>query len=125
MAGPAAQRHKALRRGKRGETLCAWLLRLKGYRILGRNIRTPVGEIDLLARRGNVLAVIEVKSRSELMAAGESVTPEKKRRLVRAARYMLTRLPEDSGLTMRFDAMLVVAPWRIAHVIDAWRDEAG
>ena len=125
MTGQTAMRHEALRRGKRGERLCAWLLRLKGYRILGRNIRTPMGEIDILARRGQVLAVVEVKSRAELMAAGESVTPEKQRRLARAARYVLTRFPADPELTVRFDAMLVAGPWRIAHVMDAWRDEAG
>ena len=125
MTGQTAMRHEALRRGKRGEWLCAWLLRLKGYRILGRNVRTPMGEIDILARRGSVLAVVEVKSRVELMAAGESVTPEKQRRLARAARYVLTRFPADTGLTVRFDAMLVAGPWRISHVMDAWRDEAG
>jgi len=125
VTGQTAMRHQALRRGKRGERLCAWLLRLKGYRILGRNVRTPMGEIDILARRGHVLAVIEVKSRAELMAAGESVTPEKQRRLARAARYVLTRFPADPELTVRFDAMLVAGPWRIAHVMDAWRDEAG
>lgn len=125
MTGQTALRHEALRRGKRGERLCAWLLRLKGYRILGRNVRTPMGEIDILARRGQVLAVVEVKSRAEMMAAGESVTPEKQRRLARAARYVLTRFPADPELTVRFDAMLVIGSWRIAHVMDAWRDEAG
>lgn len=125
MAGPDPFRHKALHRGRRGESMCAWLLRLKGYRILGRNVRTPMGEIDILARRGDVLAVIEVKSRDELMAAGESVTPEKRRRLLRAARYLLSRFAAEPGLTLRFDTMLVTSPWRIAHVIDAWRDEAG
>ena len=70
------------------------------------------------------MAVIEVKARDALAAAGESVTPEKQRRLLRAARYVLARFPEGSGVSLRFDAMLV-AGWRIQHVMDAWRDEAG
>jgi len=121
MAGGKAGRRRALRRGRRGETLCALWLRLKGYRILGRNLRTPGGEIDILARRGRVLAVIEVKARGDTEAAGEAVTWHKRRRLLRAARYLLPRLGE-SDLSIRFDAMLVT-PWRIDHVIDAWREE--
>jgi putative endonuclease len=122
MDGTTLRRRKALRKGRRGEALCAWLLRLKGYRILGRNLRTPQGEIDILARRGKVLAVVEVKARGEIADAGEAVTADKRRRLLRAARFLLSRLPEGNDLSLRFDAMLV-APWRIDHVIDAWRDE--
>lgn len=114
-------RRRALSRGRRGEALCALWLRLKGYRILARNLRTPVGEIDILARRGDVLAVIEVKLRHDMLAAGEAVTARKRRRLVRAARAVLAGLPDGDTLSVRFDAMLV-AGFRIAHVTDAWRD---
>jgi putative endonuclease len=119
-----AIKHRALARGRRGETVCAWWLRLKGYRILARNLKTPQGEIDILARRGRTVAVVEVKSRDEVAVAGESVTRDKRRRLLRAARYVLARFPEESGISIRFDAMLV-AGWRVEHVMDAWREEAG
>lgn len=119
----SARGMKARRLGRFSEWLCAMLLRLKGYRIQGRNLRTPQGEIDILARRGRVLAVIEVKARGDLLEAGEAVSLNQRRRLVRAALYMLGRRPDYADLSVRFDAMLV-APWRISHVIDAWRDDA-
>jgi hypothetical protein len=59
-------RRSAWLRGRRAEWLAAWWLRLKGYRILARDLRTPVGEIDLIARRGRVLALVEVKARPSL-----------------------------------------------------------
>ena len=61
---PSRRRRDAERRGKRGEGWAAWYLRLKGYRIVGRRVRTPLGEIDIIARRGRVTAFVEVKSRS-------------------------------------------------------------
>jgi putative endonuclease len=124
---PARQPSKAKRRAERwgrlSEMLCALWLRLKGYRILGRNLRTPEGEIDILARRGQILAVIEVKSRSEALVAGEAVTAAKQRRLLRAARYLMGRMPDLAGFSIRFDAMLI-SRRGLSHVIDAWRDEA-
>ena len=67
-------RAQAERRGRRSENLAAWLLMLKGYRILGFRLKTPQAEIDLLAKRGDVLAVVEVKQRATLEAALEAVT---------------------------------------------------
>ena len=54
--------------GQKAETLAALWLRLKGYRILARRFRAPPGEIDLVARRGRVLALVEVKARADLAA---------------------------------------------------------
>lgn len=117
-------RKKALRRGRRAEILCAWWLRLHGYRVLGCNLRTPVGEIDILARRGGTLAVIEVKTRDDLAQAGEALTYRQRARIRRAAAYLLAAWPGCAGLGVRFDAMLVT-PWRLPrHVIDAWREES-
>jgi putative endonuclease len=113
----------ALRRGTRAEALCAWWLRLHGYRIVARNLRTPVGEIDILARRGSTLAAVEVKARADLAEAGESVTHRQRRRIRRALGYYLAAHPAAAALDVRFDAMLVT-PWHLPHhVIDAWRDE--
>lgn len=118
-----SRRRRALARGRRGEALCALWLRLKGYRIVARNLRTPLGEIDIVARRGDVLAIIEVKRRGDLAAAGEAVTPRQRRRLSLAARTMLSRIPESERLSVRFDAMLL-GGGRIVHLRDAWRDDA-
>jgi putative endonuclease len=84
-------------------------LAVRGYRVLARRLRYPVGEIDLVARRGGTLAVIEVKARRDTASAMEAVTPRQRRRIARA------------GLALRFDVMLVT-PWRWPrHVTDAWR----
>lgn len=118
-------RHRAWRRGVWAETLCAASLALKGYRILGRRLRSPVGEIDIVARRGRVLAVIEVKARDAMAVAAEAVTPRQQQRLIRAAGWLIAGRPDLASLQIRFDVMLV-APWRLPkHVVDAWRAEAG
>lgn len=117
------ERQRAWRRGSLAEMLCAGLLRLRGYRILSRRLRTPVGEIDILARRGQVLAVIEVKAREDLADAAESVSDRQKRRLIRAAGWVVSGRHDLAALQLRFDVMLV-APWRLPrHVVDAWRGD--
>jgi putative endonuclease len=121
MSEPARKR-AAWRLGKRAETLCVWWLRLRGYRILGRRIVTPMGEIDIVARRGGVLAMIEVKARPTLAEAAESIGPRQRLRIRRAAEAFLGTRPGLAGLTVRFDAMLL-APGRLpVHLADAWRE---
>lgn len=104
------------------ETLCTLLLRLKGYRILARRFRTPVGEIDIVARRGRLVAFIEVKARPDLMAAGESLGPRQRRRIAAAAAVFLQKRPDLQGLDFSFDAMLLVPGRLPRHISDAWRD---
>lgn len=100
-----------------------WQLRLKGYRILARRYRTPVGEIDLLARRGSVLAAIEVKARGDLTTAREAVSRRQRQRITRALLHFLGGRPDLARLSPRFDVMLV-APRRLPrHIVDAWRTE--
>jgi putative endonuclease len=110
MAPPARQgladaRRRAERYGRAGEALAAIILRLKGYTILARDLRTPVGEIDLIARRGGTLAFVEVKARRE--ASEEVLTLRQRRRIVRAAEMFLARRPELATLDVRFDVMLI------------------
>ncbi len=115
------RRRRAQRRGRWAEALCVAVLMLRGYRILARRMRSPVGEIDILARRGRLLAVVEVKARPTLALAAEAVTPVQKRRLIRAAEWVISGRPDLAALDIRFDVMLV-APWRLPHhVVDAWR----
>lgn len=117
-------RRAAERRGYNAETLCCWWLRLKGYRILVRRVRTPMGEIDILARRGRVLAIVEVKARPSRDLAALSLSPRQRHRLGRAARWILASRPDLAGLDLRFDAMLV-SPWRPPrHIAGAWAADA-
>ena len=114
-------RRRAQRRGRFGEWLCLWHLRLHGWHIVARGWRCPAGEIDIVARRGKVLAIIEVKSRDEVAAAANAVTPRQRRRIARAAEALMTSRPDLAGLGIRFDLMLV-APGRLPrHWREAWR----
>ena len=83
----------------------------------------PVGEIDIVARRGRTLAVIEVKARDTFATAVDALGPRQQRRIVRAAAAFLKARPGCAGLDVRFDMMLVL-PWRLpVHITDAWRSE--
>jgi putative endonuclease len=106
------ERQRAFRRGHVAETAAAWLLRCKGYRIVARRVRTPLGEIDIIVRRGRTTAFVEVKQRPTPAAALEAVTPRQARRLVGAARYWLTvQSPASTaGADWRFD-IVVVSPY--------------
>jgi len=116
------RRRAAERRGRQAEALCAWRLRLAGYRILARGWRSPVGEIDLIARRGRVVAFVEVKARGETAAGLEAVGRRKRARVMRAAQAFLKARPELAPFSPRFDVM-VVRPWRWPlHLPAAWID---
>ena len=123
MATPErAGRREAERRGRRAETLAAWLLRAKGYRILARRYRAAVGEIDLIARRGRLIAFVEVKQRPSLTEAAEAVTPTGRRRIARAASVWLAAHPAAAALDLRFDVIMCVPgrlPRHIVHAFDA------
>jgi putative endonuclease len=114
-------RRRAERRGRLAEWLCLWHLRLRGWRILARGWRCPAGEIDILARRGNILAIIEVKSRGAVAVAAAALPARQRRRIARAAEAFLMARPDLAGLDLRFDLMLV-APRRLPrHWRGAWR----
>jgi putative endonuclease len=118
----ARRGRKARRDGRRSELLCALWLMAKGYRILGLRLKTPQAEIDLLASKGDLLAVIEVKSRTSLDAALDAVTPRQRQRLLNAARSIAARHPDLSHSAIRLDLM-ALAPGRWPrHIHDAWRD---
>ena len=119
-----AARRRAWRTGRWAETLCAWILRLKGYHILARDRRDPVGEIDLLARRGRVVAAVEVKARRDLATAAEALGPRQRKRIARAAEAFLRARSDLAGCRLRFDVMLVARGRFPRHIMDAWRPEA-
>jgi putative endonuclease len=118
-----AARRRAWQWGHGAEALCIGTLMMRGYRILARRLRYPVGEIDIVARRGGTLAIIEVKARSHIGDAAEAVGGRQRRRITRAAEWLLAERPDLAQLTLRFDVMLV-APWRWPHHLrSAWRQE--
>lgn len=117
----------ALRRGRLAEALAVGWLRCKFYRILARDLTagrgSGAGEVDIIARRGRVLAFIEVKSRGDLVQAAESLSPNQRRRIERAAAAFVARRPELARCLIRFDAMLVSPGRWPRHVPDAWRPD--
>ena len=125
MSAGTPRRTAAQRRGRRAEWLAAWRLRLKGFRIVARNLRTPVGEIDLVARRFDLVVFVEVKAREDEAAAAESLGPRQRARIGRAAAYFLARRPDLAACRIRFDVMLFASGQLPRHVIDAWRDSGG
>lgn len=106
--------------GRRAEVVAAAWLMLKGYRILGFRLRTPQGEIDVLAQRGRVLAVVEVKRRQTLELALETVTLDQRERLRRAGEAIANQRPSLQNLAVRLD-LIALAPGRLPiHSPDAW-----
>jgi putative endonuclease len=120
-----SKRRKAYLRGHRGEWLAAAALMVKGYRILARRYRTRLGEIDLIARRGDLVLIVEVKARQTLQEAMQAIARESERRIEAAADLWLSRQPDHGRLSVRFD-MVAVLPWRWpVHVPDVFRGRYG
>lgn len=116
-------RAEAERRGRRGEDVAAWWLRLQGWRILARRVKLPVGEIDLVARRGRTVAFVEVKWRRDAAALDNAVDAARLRRVARAAEAVASRYVHGSD-SMRIDVILV-AQWRWPRrIANAWQPGA-
>ena len=114
-------RKKAEARGRRAETLAAWLLRLKGYKILDTRKQTPHGEIDIIALKGKILAIVEVKQRPTLALAEEALHTADLSRIEEASYYYQAQRPQLEDKDIRFDAVYVMPRLRIKHEKDAWR----
>jgi putative endonuclease len=104
------KRVRAYRSGVFAETVAAFILRLKGHRIVAQRYKTPVGEIDLVALKGKRLAFIEVKRRKTAEDAAWTLPAKQRRRIVRAAQYWLAGHPDFAGHDIAFDVVLA-APW--------------
>ncbi|HYI63356.1 MAG TPA: YraN family protein [Allosphingosinicella sp.] len=113
------KRRRAERGGRRAERLAAWWLRLKGWRILAVRARTPVGEVDLVARRGRTLAFIEVKARASEAEAAMALDDWRLRRVARAAEALAPRYARD-GDTIRIDALFMVRRRWPRHMTNVW-----
>jgi putative endonuclease len=119
LRGPdEAQRRTAFRFGLSAESRAAAFLIAKGYRILARRFRTPLGEIDIVARRRDMLVFVEVKARDNFEEAAEAIGIRQQNRIIGAAQLWLAAHPEDAMRDMRFDAILVI-PGRLPHHLPA------
>lgn len=124
-ARAASRRRATYGRGLSGEAFALGALMLKGYRPLGRRFAAAGGEIDLIVRRGDTIAFVEVKARSEMGTARGSIDGRKQGRFSRAARVWIARHPGLDGVTFRADAVFVAAGAWPQHVPDAFPLEAG
>src|SRR3989442_5670948 len=115
---PRPERQVAFRLGLSAETRAAALLLAKGYRIVARRWRSPVGEIDLVVRRGRLLAFVEGKARGRFDDAAAAVNERQRRPIVAAAEAWLASHTDEPACDIRFDAVLV-APWRLPRHVPA------
>ncbi|MBX9727829.1 MAG: YraN family protein [Sphingopyxis sp.] len=114
-----ARRERAEQRGRRAETLAAWYLRLKGWRIVAQRCRVPGGEVDLVAKRGRTVAFVEVKWRDRPGDLDTAIDEYRLRRVVVAAERLAPRYARN-GEDVRIDVMLL-APWRWpSHLANVW-----
>jgi putative endonuclease len=114
------RKRRSERKGRRAEWFAALALMLKGYRISALRYKTPMGEIDLVARKGDLVAFIEVKARRDLAAGVDSVSYAAQRRIRAAGEAYISRQPEAARLSWRYD-IVVVSPWRWpVHLRDAF-----
>lgn len=113
------KRQRAERGGRRAETLAAIWLQLKGWKILGRRVRTPVGEVDLVARRGKTVAFVEVKARSTAEEAAFALDEWRLRRVAAAAEALAHRYTR-AGDDVRLDAIFIVPRRLPRHMANIW-----
>lgn len=113
-------RQEAERRGRGAETLACWYLRLRGWRILARRARVPGGEVDIVARRGRILAFVEVKARASNDAAAFALDRWRLRRVAVAAERLAPRFMR-AGDDVRIDAMFMVPGRWPTHLTNVWQ----
>lgn len=121
LAKPASpERVAAFRTGLSAESRAAAYLMAKGYRILAKRFRTPYGEIDLVARKRNLVTFIEVKARASLDEAAYAVTPRQQARIIAAAQAWLMAHPEHAEFEIRFDVVLIAPRHLPRHLLAAF-----
>ncbi|HWU94210.1 MAG TPA: YraN family protein [Sphingomonas sp.] len=114
-----SDRKAAENRGREGERRAAWWLWLRGWRILDRRVRTPAGEVDLVVRKGNLVAFVEVKTRATGAELDFAIDERRLRRVAAAAEYLMPRYA-GPGDDIRVDVILI-APGKLPrHIENAW-----
>lgn len=112
-------RQAAERRGRWGETLAAWWLRLHGWQIVARRARVSAGEVDIIARRARTLAFVEVKYRKSVEDLDLAIDAHRMRRVAAAAAILAPRLARP-GEEIRLDVLLLAPFARPRHLIHVW-----
>lgn len=116
-----SRRQRAFRQGRRAEVYARWVLRAKGYRVLARNFHHPLGEIDLIVRRGRLLIFVEVKFRADHDTVPYVVSPAQRGRISAGASGFVARHPHYAGFVWRFDLFVVGGTGRFRHNKNFWR----
>lgn len=110
-------------KGRRGEWLAAWYLRLTGWRILASRVKTPRGEVDLVARRGRLVVFVEVKWRARAVDLDEAIDGWRLRRVAAAAEALAPRYAR-AGDDLRIDVMLLAPRRWPRRIANAWQPGA-
>ena len=113
------KRQAAEARGRKGEAYAAWWLRMKGWRILAERVRTPAGEIDLVAKRGNLVAFVEVKTRATEAELDYAIDQYRLRRVAAAAEILVPRFALN-GEDIRIDVILIAPRSLPRHLVNVW-----
>ena len=114
-----AARQAAEAAGRRGERLAGWWLRLKGWTILDHRVRTPAGEVDLIARKGSLIAFVEVKTRRTAAELDFAIDERRLARVAAAAEILMPRYA-GPGDDIRIDVLLLAPGTRPRHIENAW-----
>ena len=113
-------RAQTYQKGHAAESFAAWWLRFKGYRIVARRHKTPVGEVDIIAQRGRMLVAVEVKYRRAMVEAMEAVSHQQRGRIMRAMEYFRAGNPVLAEYTLRYDVMALAPRCWPCHMVHAW-----
>lgn len=116
---PSGARLAAEKRGRQAERIAGWWLRLKGWQIIGRRMRTPAGEVDLVARRGAMLAFVEVKARARGADLDLAIDERRLSRVAAAAEILFHGLAKP-GDDMRIDVILLAPGRPPRHLANVW-----
>jgi len=117
-----AERQSYEKAGRRAENLACLYLRLKGYRVLERRFKVRQGEVDIIARKGKIIAMVEVKQRNSEAAAENSVSFENQSRLMDAAEIYINRTRDlhNTDFELRYDFLYVIGRWKVRHITNAF-----
>jgi len=114
------RRRKALRRGSAAEYIAAIFLMLKGYRILAMRYKTKLGEMDIIARKGDLAVFVEVKARADEMGAVDAVSYASQKRIRAASDLWLARQRDYARLSQRYDIVAILPGKLPRHFPDAF-----
>lgn len=110
--------------GNIAEFVARCYFRLKGYSIIAKNLKntkkTPIGEVDFIAKKGNIIVFAEVKKRQSIEKAKYAIKTNQQKRIVNAAKIFIKKHPTYQNHNIRFDAVLVKLPFKVLHIKNAW-----